>query len=511
MADAEPMGATGEPPVGEQRAVAPSTCPLHRAGDRQHLTHAGTTLGPLVTDHHHRAGLDGAGEDGLHRPVLPVENPSRALEVVEIDAGHLDDAPLGGHRAGQDRDATIGVNRVVEQMDDRAVGPRRIERCKVLGDGPPGHRETISVQKAGIEQLAHDDRNTADAIDVTHVELAVRLRIGDVRHPNADLVEVIERQVHPGLVGDRQQVQHGVGGAPEGHHHRDRVLEGLLRHDLSGGDAPFDQTDHGLAARIREVVPAAVHRRGRGAAGQRHADRLGDRRHGVGREHAGAASLRGAGQPLDLAQFGVAHRPGRVGANGLEDTDDVERLITPAARQDGAAVDEDGRHVETCGCHEHAGQGLVTACEGDECVEALGVHDGLDRIGDDLTTHQGRPHALVAHGDAVGDRDGDELDGIGARLTDPLLRSFGESVQWHVARGDLVPRGADPDLGLAPVIVGHANRPQHGPGRGTLGTVGHLKAAGLDRDRCLRAFGHGPRLDTCGATLSLGPAHGATC
>ena len=51
----------------------------------------------------------------------------------------------------------------------------------------------------------------------------------------ADPVEVVERQLHPGLVGDGQQVQDGVGRAAEGHDHGDGVLERLLGHDLSRG------------------------------------------------------------------------------------------------------------------------------------------------------------------------------------------------------------------------------------------------------------------------------------
>ena len=39
-----------------------------------------------------------------------------------------------------------------------------------------------------------------------------------------------------------------------------------------------------------------------------------------------------------------------------------------------------------------------------------------------------------------------------------------------------------PDLGLVPVVVGHADGPQHGPGRRPLEPVGDLAAAGLDVD-----------------------------
>ena len=47
----------------------------------------------------------------------------------------------------------------------------------------------------------------------------------------------------------------------------------------------------------------------------------------------------------------------------------------------------------------------------------------------------------------------------------PVLGPLGQPVEGQVARGDLVPRRRHADLGLVPVVVGHADGPQHGPGR----------------------------------------------
>ena len=52
----------------------------------------------------------------------------------------------------------------------------------------------------------------------------------------ADPVEVVELELDAGLVGDGEQVQHGVGGATERHDDGDGVLERLLGHDLAGTD-----------------------------------------------------------------------------------------------------------------------------------------------------------------------------------------------------------------------------------------------------------------------------------
>ena len=81
-----------------------------------------------------------------------------------------------------------------------AVGRGRVEVGQVLGHGLAGDGEAVAVEQPGVEQLPHHDRHAADAVEVDHVELAVRLRVGDVRHPRGDPVEVVELEVDPGLV-----------------------------------------------------------------------------------------------------------------------------------------------------------------------------------------------------------------------------------------------------------------------------------------------------------------------
>src|SRR5579863_1966059 len=53
------------------------------------ISHAGTTLGSFVADDHDRVGHDRPRQDGVHRLVLAVEDPRRAVEEERIDAGHL--------------------------------------------------------------------------------------------------------------------------------------------------------------------------------------------------------------------------------------------------------------------------------------------------------------------------------------------------------------------------------------------------------------------------------------
>ena len=74
--------------------------------------------------------------------------------------------PLGAsepRRMAMPPSAWIGVG---QRVDDLAVGRRRVEVGQVLGHGLTGDGEAVAVQQAGVEQLAQDDRDAADAVDV---------------------------------------------------------------------------------------------------------------------------------------------------------------------------------------------------------------------------------------------------------------------------------------------------------------------------------------------------------
>ncbi len=175
-----------------------------------------------------------------------------------------------------------------------------------------------------------------------------------------------------------------------------------------------------------------------------------DRRHRVGGEHARARPLGRARPLLDLAQLVLGEGAGGTRAHGLEHAHDVERLVLVVTREDRAAVEEDRRQVEPGRRHHHPGQALVAPREGDHGVEPLGVHDALDRVGDDLARHERAPHALVAHRDAVAHRDGDELDREAPGLPDALLGPLRQAVERHVAGGDLVPATTPRRSGACP-------------------------------------------------------------
>ena len=160
------------------------------------------------------------------------------------------------------------------------------------------------------------------------------------------------------------------------------------------------------------------------------------------------------------------------------------------------------------------GQRLVAAGQQHGAVDALGLHDGFDGVGDDFAGHQGEVHALVAHGDAVRDGDGAELHREPAAGVHAFLGALGKPVQGEVAGSDFIPGARDADLGLGEVVVTHADRPEH-PARGRgVDSVGDDPAAGLDVRfgvcRCLGVLTHGSksRAPPQGPTTRIGALSG---
>jgi hypothetical protein len=239
-------------------------------------------------------------------------------------------------------------------------------------------------QEAGVEEHLHDDLHATDAVEIDHVVLAVRLHVGEMRHARADAVEVFELELDVRLVRDREQVQHRVRRTAERHRDRDRVLERVFGHDLARTQIHLEQIHDRAARFVREVVAPAVDCGGRGRTRQRHSERLTDRSHRVGGEHARTRAFGRARALFDLTELVLGEHAGRARANRFEHTHDVERLILVVTGQDRTAVEKHRRQVEPRRRHQHPGQALVATREADKSVEPLGMHHALDGVGDDL-------------------------------------------------------------------------------------------------------------------------------
>ncbi len=98
----EPYG-TPHGSFGRHMADAGASCPSRKSavrdkchtripeahqgrGGGEHLRHSGSPAWALIPDHHHIAFPDMAGEDRLHRLLLAIKNPCRALVVPHLVA-----------------------------------------------------------------------------------------------------------------------------------------------------------------------------------------------------------------------------------------------------------------------------------------------------------------------------------------------------------------------------------------------------------------------------------------
>ena len=397
--------------------------------------------------------------------------------------------------------------------------------------------DAVAVQDPGVEQLLHHDRDAAGAVKVEGRVFAAGHQVGDIGRAAHDRRHFHQVEVDARLVGDRRQMQAGVGRAAGGGDDDRGVLKRLARDDVARPDLALDQRHHRLAARLAEAVAALIGRRRARRIRQRQPERLGNAGHRVGGVLAAARAAGRQRHLLELLEVGVAHALGRVGADALEHVDDGHVLAVELARHDRAAVDEDRRHVEPHHRHHQRRQGLVAAGEADQRVVAMRAHRQLDRIRDDLAADQRRLHAGMAHGDAVGDGDGRELARRAAGGHDALLHRLRLARQRDVARRRLVPGRHDADERLGDLLlrkphriehraVRRAGRPDRGVAAGQLGFVecrcGHrrfprrrLKAsrrarykvpAGLNRGRAGAAPMRGGRFP-----LSLPPAEPEPC
>ena len=258
-------------------------------------------------------------------------------------------------------------------------------------------------------------------------------------------------------------MQAGVGRAAGRRNHGRRIFQRRAGHDIARPQVQLQQLHHRFAGFPAHLVARFECRRRAGRAGQGEADGFGDAGHRVGGELAAARAGRRAGDQFELQQIGVVPLAGGMLADAFENVDHGHVLAAEPPRQNGAAVDEHGRHVQPAHRHHHARQALVAAGERHQRVVAVAAHGQLDRIGDDLAADQRGLHALMAHGDAVGHRDGRELARRAPCRRDAVLHRLGLAVQGNVAGRGLVPRRRDADQGLGDLFLGYAHGVEERP------------------------------------------------
>src|SRR5699024_3599756 len=141
--------------------------------------------------------------------------------------------------------------------------------------------------------------------------------------------------------------------------------------------------------------------------------------------HAAAGSLTRTDRPFYPVDILLGDQAFEAGADGFERVDDRDVFAVDVARQRRSRVEEYAGQVEARGGHEHARQALIASGQQHRAVEAFGAHDPFDGVRDDFAADQGIVHALVAQGDAVGDRDRAEFQRVSLGGVHAVFDTFG--------------------------------------------------------------------------------------
>ena len=211
-----------------------------------------------------------------------------------------------------------------------------------------------------------------------------------------------------------------IGRAADRRIDDDAVLERLARQDVGRLQVFPDHPDDARAGLIGDLAALAVGRGDRGAARQRHAERLGQRIHGGGGAHGVAMAdrrRRGGDDIHELLVVDLAR--GQLLARFPDHGAGAGALALVPAVQHRPAGQHDRRHVDGRRRHQAGGRGLVAAGGQDHAVQRIAEQD-LDQaeIGEVAVERRGRPLAGLLdrvhrkfHGDAAGGADA---------LADPL-------------------------------------------------------------------------------------------
>ncbi len=349
--------------------------------------------------------------------------------------------------------------------------------------------EAIPAQQAFVEQALHQRGEAANPHQIDHQEATAGAQVSQHGRALGDAEKVIQPKLNVRGVRHRQQMQHCVGRASERHHHRDRVLKRLARHDVAWADVLCHEAHHRFACRHTILGFFRRNRCHRRAVGQAHAHGFNRGGHGVRGVHPTTGACAWDGLGLDLFELGVINLAGGSLPNGFKNRHDVGVFARNRARHDGSAIDKHRWAVQPREADHAARHVFIAATNRHDAVVRLTPHDRLNRVGDHFPGDQRILHAFGAHGDAVGDRDCVELHRLSASALHSPRRVIRELVDVHVARRNHSPCGSDANLGLLEVGFLKAHAVEHTSAGSAFDAFGDLR--GIFAVSGLSGFCHG--------------------
>ena len=310
--------------------------------------------------------------------------------------------------------------------------------------------------------MLHDTGDTTGPVEGLHLRLGSGIDLGDLGRGLGKSLELLQHvHIQLRLVGDGGQVQHGVGGAADGHGHLDGVADGLLGEDLTGGDALLAQLYNGTAGLEGVAQTAGVSSGDQSATGQGHAQCLGHAAHGVGGAKEGTGAAAGTGGVLQRVVLALGDLTGLQHTQGLGDGGQVGlTAVELDAAQHGTAHADNAGDIQTSRRHQHGRHDLIAGGQQHQTVQPVGLCHDLHGVADDLTGGQNVVHTLMALCHTIAGSDGAELHSGAAGGIDAVFHILSHLVQIVVAGNQRVPGVGNADQGLA--LLQFAVRVAHG-------------------------------------------------
>jgi len=376
------------------------------------------------------------------------------LEETRVGRAGLHHRAIGRQVAAQHGQCTAAADGLVQRADHRVV--QHLGVGDVLAQAAAGDGQ-LAQRQLRLDAL-HQRRQAPGVVEVLHQPVAAGEQVGQHRHPARHRVQVVQAQCHASTARHRDDVHRGVGRAAQRHLHRRSVEKGAAAEDARRPEVVPDHADDALAAIGGHARVGGVHRRDRGAAWQRQAQRLDQRGHGAGRAHgvAGAGAARHLGferDPLRLVDAaGLVLVPEHAGMGaGADLAGDAGLHLTVVEHRPGGA--EDHRHAHADGAHHRAGGRLVAAGQ---------QHHAVDRVAAQQFFHFHRQEVAVEHGGRLDDHlaqaHGRQFDRETTGQQHAALDRFGPLAQVRVAGRQVAPGVDDADdRPLHHVLAAHAH------------------------------------------------------
>ena len=194
-------------------------------------------------------------------------------------------------------------------------------------------------------------------------------------------------------------------------------------------------------------------------ARQRKAKRLGQTIHRIGREHARARAASGAGGTLNHIHLCIRIFIISSSHHGIHQ---IQRLDFASGCQIFAGLhrparNEHRRNVKPHRSHQHARGNFIAIGNAHHCVSTMGIDHILDTVGNNLARGQGVKHSVMAHGNAVINRNGVEFLGHATSRLNLTRHQLPQILQMHMARHKLGEAVHHSNDRLAKIAILHAS------------------------------------------------------